>query len=235
LGGIFDHVKDWFEKTNPDGSRELYDNMVPQLGEPEKLRSLIERMDDSAQSLTLYRTIVSNGMDRGATFQDVGKSIKSKLLTDIPSLNRAPKVETSVVLAAKLEDASQNGKMVAFQVGYQMASTHSNKRPLQEETRPYVPALSNAMDGDALFQDVVTSVKFQTDDRYSIVKSSSTGGNKCRFGCQARGGVSVYICIHIYIYIYIYIYIHIYIYTYIHIYMYIYIFVNINGCLYICI
>jgi hypothetical protein len=39
LGGIFDHVKDWFEKTNPDGSRELYDNRVPQLREPEKLRS----------------------------------------------------------------------------------------------------------------------------------------------------------------------------------------------------
>jgi hypothetical protein len=69
LGGILDHVKDWFEKTNPDGSRELYDSRVPQLGEPEKLRSLIERMDDSAQSLTLYRTIVSNGMDTGGCYK----------------------------------------------------------------------------------------------------------------------------------------------------------------------
>jgi hypothetical protein len=83
--------------------------MVPQLGEQnKKLRSLIERMDDSAQSLTLYRTIVSNGMDRDATFQDVVTSVKSKLMTDIPSLNRAPQVERSVVLAARLEEASQH-------------------------------------------------------------------------------------------------------------------------------
>jgi hypothetical protein len=75
------------KKTNPDGSRELYDNRVPQLGKPKKLRSLIERMDDSAQSLTLYKTIVSNGMDTDATFQEVVISVKPKLMTDIPSLN----------------------------------------------------------------------------------------------------------------------------------------------------
>jgi hypothetical protein len=75
--------------------------------------------------------------------QEVVISVKSKLLTDIPSLNRAPQVETSVVLAARLEEAPQNGQMVAFQAGYQMASTHSNKRPLQEETWPYASAPDN--------------------------------------------------------------------------------------------
>jgi hypothetical protein len=192
LGGIFDHVKDWFEKTNPDGSRELYDNMVPQLGEPEKLRSLIERMDDSAQSLTLYRTIVSNGMDRGATFQDVGTSIKSKLLTDIPSLNRAPKVETSVVLAARLEDASQNGQMVAFQAGYQMASTHSNKRPLQEETRPYVPApYFPRENADNVVQSgYVVTCHYWDGDKCGYEEATK---KPCRFQEHHKKGVSTFV------------------------------------------
>lgn len=141
LEDIYERTADWIVKTNAEGIKELYDQNTPQVGEGEKLRSLIERMSNDSHALTSYRALVVAGLEEGRSFENVVAEIKRKTRTDIPSLDQVPQRGPDTVLAARVEDA----RLLAFQAGFQMASDalaggQTEKRQRTEGVRPYISA-----------------------------------------------------------------------------------------------
>lgn len=183
LGDVYDHVEDWLVKSTPDGNKEWYDKMTPPISEPEKLRSLMERMSMTAQSIGAYRLIVSNGLSAGSSFQEVVEEIRSILRTDIPSLDHASPNEPQMALVAKVEDTVQQSRvddrMMAFQAGFQMAH---DKRQRTDDVRPYASAPQtmgsqynvscNYWDGDKCDYEEITKKPCRFSDGHSLGKST---------------------------------------------------------------
>jgi hypothetical protein len=195
LGDIYDHTADWLAKTDSDGIRQLYDPMTPQVGEDEKLRSLLVRMSGASHPLATYRSLVSTKLDEKDTFDSAVQEIKKKSRTDIPSFDQMPQRGSDTVLVARVEDASRiEESIMAYQAGFQMASAQSDKRQRQEEVRPYAsaPYVAKEVDGGTgrgAHSSLVTCYYWdggKCDYEVSTKK-------QCRFQDAHKEGVSTFI------------------------------------------
>jgi hypothetical protein len=146
LEDIYERTADWLVTIDAEGIKELYDQNTPQVGEGEKLRSLIERMSNDSHALTSYRALVEAGLEEDRSFENVVAAIKKKTRTDIPSLDLLPQRGPDTLLAARVEEGvGSDARLLAFQAGFQMASDalaggQTEKRQRTEGVRPYVSA-----------------------------------------------------------------------------------------------
>lgn len=68
----FQHVfrlsKQWLTRVDISGNEELYDDAVPNIGTKEMIRLFLQRIDSKSQQLTVYRTMITDCMNKGFTF-----------------------------------------------------------------------------------------------------------------------------------------------------------------------
>jgi hypothetical protein len=125
LEDIYERTADWLVKIDADGNEELYDKNTPQVGEGEKLRSLIERMSNNSHALTSYRALVVAGLEEDRSFENVVADIKKKTRTDISSLDLLPQCGPDTILAARVEEGvGSDARLLAFRQGSRWPVMH---------------------------------------------------------------------------------------------------------------
>jgi hypothetical protein len=135
LQNIFRLAKKWLMTIDLEGNEMLYDTAVPNFGEKEKLRFLLQRIDSGAQQLTIYRNGVDDGKNRGLTFSAVVESVQASILAHVPSLNNMPLQQVTnsfnaqSVTSSVSKQETQHLQQLAFQAGLEHEGNKRQRPP----------------------------------------------------------------------------------------------------------